>query len=188
MLGDALCDFTRTAGGGGGGGEEERRGGRRTPPPLPSSVALSPSPLVFSAGFRAAPSRRDGASGRVRRREGRGRRLRSGRLLHASPDRPSADVVGKPSSPHSSSHLAMCGVPTAVGPPAAPPSSFPFTPLVFEHSASAEITDAFFSLLFFFLRQDELSEFRCGVLGGRRQTPVLLCSLWLELRRLISMC
>lgn len=162
--------------------EEKRRGGRRTPPPLPSSVALSPSPLVFSAGFRAAPSRRDGASGRVRRREGRGRRLRSGRLLHASPDRPSADVVGKPSYRHSSSHLAMCGVPTAVGPPA-PPSSFPFTPLVFEHSASAKITDAFF-----FLRQDELSELRCEVLGGRRQTPVLLCSLWLELRRLISMC
>lgn len=65
------------------------------------------------SGRQAAETRGDGASGRVRRREGRERRLRSGRLLHASPDHPQAAVVGKTSS-------AVCGLSSMDGPTCSP--------------------------------------------------------------------
>lgn len=90
-------------------------GGWRRTPSLRSSPALSPTRLFLCAGRQAAQTRRDGVSGRVRRREGRERRLRSGRLLHASPHHPQAAVVGK-------LNTAMCGSPSMDGPTCRPPS------------------------------------------------------------------
>lgn len=54
------------------------------------------SDRLLSFSQLAAESRRDAGSGRVWRREGRELLLRSGRVLHASPDHPETDVVGKP--------------------------------------------------------------------------------------------
>jgi len=77
--------------------------GVRTPP---LRAALWPPPLLLSPGVRLHTCRKeDGGSGSVRRREGRERRLRPGRLLHAPPDHPQADVVGKQASA-----ATCCGV------------------------------------------------------------------------------
>lgn len=92
------CDFTRRL--------EDAAAGARI------SLRLT-SPSV---GRRAAPSRRgDDASGRVRRRQGRERQLRPGRLLQAPPDHPAADVLGKPPS-------ATCGLALMSRPACIPPS------------------------------------------------------------------
>lgn len=72
------CDFTRRL-------EEDAAA---PPAHTDSSCSLS--------GSQAPEIRRDAASGRVRRREGRKRRFRSRRLLHASPHHPQTAFVGKP--------------------------------------------------------------------------------------------
>lgn len=68
-------------------------------PRLEEDAAAARSSLTdqtrLSAGVRQQKRRRDGASGRVRRREGRELHLRSGRFLHVSPHPPQAAVVGK---------------------------------------------------------------------------------------------
>lgn len=101
-------------------------GGWRRTPPL--RAALWPSPLVLSAGVRQQKAGGNGASGRVRRREGRGKhRLWSGRLLHASPDPPQTAVVGKPP-------LQCVGLLSSMDGPTCTPS--PLLSLSLSHSRS----------------------------------------------------
>lgn len=107
------CDFTRRL--------EDAAAGARI------SLRLT----SLSVGRRAAPSRRgDGASGRVRRRQGRERQLRPGRLLQAPPDHPPADVLGKPPS-------ATCGLALMNRPARTPPPSLCLG-LVHRFSVSAD--------------------------------------------------
>lgn len=157
MLGDALCDFTRRAGGGGGGGEEEREGkgeggggggGRRRR--CRRALLLFRRLLSFSLrAFGQHPA------GGMEPAGGYGAGKAGGvafdPVAFFTHPRTVLRLMSWVSLPITHQQLPprnARGVPTAGGPPA-PPSSFPSTPSVADHSASVKTAEAFY--LFFFI-------------------------------------
>lgn len=185
MLGDALCDFTRrTEGGGGGGGGEGRQKEEEGRQRCCRAVLL----------FRRLPS----LSLRAFGQHPAGGMEPAGGYGAGKAGGVAFDPVAFFTHPRTVLRLmSWVSLPNPLFRPRNVPgadrgwassSSIQLPNL----TASAKITDVYLFICFNLsvLRQGELSELRCKVPGGRtrRQTAALLCSLWLELRRLISMC